>query len=216
MVQQFSSDAVLLNYGPRQRKKEDLIVAASTSLTTDFSLFCAARQSCDQRWHQIAVFAVRISRFVILRYYCKCDLSFSIIPERGGRSVSTSRSLLLPNYCYYNCHYDHNYDYDCCLSDTLHRYKPHCSAKAPLALTDGCLASAGGAGDRDHQQVGPEAVRELGFCQRQTAVQILPERRGRAATQTVAPLDGRTETDGRTVGWGEREKGRQVLFSSPH
>lgn len=58
--------------------------------------------------------------------------------------------------------------------------------------------SSGRIGDRNHQQVCPEAVRELGFCQRQTAVQILPERSGRTAAQTVAPLEERR---------GDRENG---------
>ena len=60
-------------------------------------------------------------------------------------------------------------------------------------------APSGCAGDGDHQQIGPEAVRELGFCQRQAAVQILPERSGRAAAQTVAPLE-ESRRDGGEVG----------------
>lgn len=66
--------------------------------------------------------------------------------------------------------------------------------------------SAGGIGDWDHQQIGPEAVWELGFCQRQAAVQILPERSGCAAAQTVAPLEKRRGGRGRT--------GQRVLFTS--
>lgn len=54
-----------------------------------------------------------------------------------------------------------------------------------------CFFPPGCIGDGNHQQISPEAVRELGFCQRQAAVQILPERSGRAAAQTVAPLEER-------------------------
>lgn len=58
-------------------------------------------------------------------------------------------------------------------------------------LTDTAMfVFPGCTGDWDHKQISPEAVWELGFCQRQAAVQILPERSGRAAAQTVAPLEG--------------------------
>lgn len=54
-----------------------------------------------------------------------------------------------------------------------------------LCVLSGCI------GDWDHQQISSEAVWKLGFCQRQAALQILPEWSGRTAAQTVAALKKR-------------------------